>query len=70
MAFTETTRQRKQFLIQPALGGPPQFNSSVEHKRATPFQPQNPSVQHQKPVSSTLNLDASYPIHGVLLLKS
>ena len=48
---------------------PPEFNTSVPHKRANPFQapkslsstpntPQfhtkNPSVQHQKPLSSTL----------------
>ena len=25
----------------------------VQHKRATPFQPQNPSVPHLKPLSST-----------------
>ena len=33
--------------------GPPQFNTSVSLKRATSFQPQNPSVPHQQPLGST-----------------
>ena len=37
----------------PSVPHPPQFNTSVPHRRATPFQPQNPSVPHQKPLSST-----------------
>ena len=31
----------------------PQLSTSVTHKRATTFQPQNPSVPHQKPLGST-----------------
>ena len=51
----------------PSVPHPPQFNTSVPHKRATPFQPPKslsstlktpqfnkpPSVQHQKPLSFT-----------------
>ena len=42
-----------EFLGSPSAPHPPHFNTSVPHKRATPFQPQNSSVPHQKPLSST-----------------
>ena len=32
---------------------PPQLNTSVPHKRATPFPPPNPSFPRQRPLSST-----------------
>ena len=37
----------------PLSSTPPQFNTSVLHKKATRFPPQNPSVPHQKPLGST-----------------
>ena len=43
----------------PSVPHPPQFNTSVPHKKITPFQPENPSVPHQKPLSSTHPLSST-----------